>query len=120
VESNVLNNPNTDNNNEPGDIYTRVSEVVKKKVNEIADYNVRHKLLKLKIDRKLLKKPVMTVPYNVGMDTMLEQLIKDKFFEKKYESFCAADEIDNKINTYYIVSDVLLKEEYKEDKVILS
>lgn len=34
--------------------------------------NLKKKILKLKINRKLLKRPVMTIPYNVGMETMLQ------------------------------------------------
>lgn len=39
---------------------------------------MKDKFLLIKFNRNLLKKPVMTIPYNVGLDKLKNQLINDE------------------------------------------
>ena len=55
----------------------------------------------------------MTIPYNVGLNSMLEQLVSAEFFKKKFESL-----LDHNC-VYYIVSPDILKNEFKNETVIL-
>jgi DNA-directed RNA polymerase len=64
---NVL--PNIDNEELPNDVYQEVSKTVVDQIDKIKDVNLKNVLSKINIDRKLLKKPVMTVPYNVGLSS---------------------------------------------------
>nr|QWO71438.1 RNA polymerase [Termitomyces sp. T123] len=105
---------------EPGDIYQKVADTVVQSINNLNnewDILFKSKLKKLNITRKLLKRPVMTIPYNVGLVTMGEQIINDGFFIKKYDSFSK----DSKEKSFfYIVSPELVKDEYKGETIVLT
>jgi DNA-directed RNA polymerase len=60
------------------DFYAHCAEMVSKVIAEYPDQDVREKLLKIKIDRSLVKLPVMTIPYNIGLESLSEK-ITDKF-----------------------------------------
>lgn len=60
------------------DFYSHCAEMVSKVIAEFPDHDVREKLLKIKIDRSLVKLPVMTIPYNIGLESLSEK-ITDKF-----------------------------------------
>nr|QWO71412.1 RNA polymerase [Termitomyces sp. T28]QWO71415.1 RNA polymerase [Termitomyces sp. T60a]QWO71420.1 RNA polymerase [Termitomyces sp. T99]QWO71421.1 RNA polymerase [Termitomyces sp. T132]QWO71424.1 RNA polymerase [Termitomyces sp. T8] len=102
--------------NEPRDVYSQVAETVIKKINIVKDISYKEKLLKLNINRNLLKRPVMTIPYNVGLNTMGQQLISAGFFSRHTECmYKEKDTISSKICYFYSVSPNLIKEEFKGD-----
>nr|QWO71427.1 RNA polymerase [Termitomyces sp. K1Aa] len=114
---------------EPGDVYMKVAETVKTKISEIEkkDETFKDKLSKLNINRNLLKRPVMTVPYNVGLNTMGDQLIHAGFFKKHVESL--SKEKDKEIqdlkgkvpvHSFYTISPKIIKEEFKKEIITLS
>nr|QWO71425.1 RNA polymerase [Termitomyces sp. T73sscA] len=109
--------------NEPGDVYSKVAETVIQTIKTVNDFSFKEKLLKLNINRNLLKRPVMTIPYNVGLETMGKQLISAGFFTRYTESLCQEkdkDTIDSKICYFYSVSPNLIKEEFKGDIINFS
>jgi|GEM_PF-6805408 len=61
AESNVVSD-----NEEPKDVYATVALNVEEQIKELDDNNLKEKFLKIKFNRNLLKRAVMTVPYNVG------------------------------------------------------
>nr|QWO71435.1 RNA polymerase [Termitomyces sp. DKA64] len=133
---------------EPWDIYQKVANTVVKSINNLHNENekeweketekekkkekekekdilLQSKLIKLNITRKLLKRPVMTIPYNVGLITMGEQLLSEGFFIKKYDSFSKYSDSDSDSDSeeksyFYIVSPELLKDEYKGETIVLT
>lgn len=52
--------------------------MVTKIIAALPDQAMREKLLKIKISRKLVKIPVMTIPYNIGLESLQEK-ITDNF-----------------------------------------
>ena len=60
------------------DFYAHCAEMVLKVIEDFPEQDIRDKLLKIKIDRKLVKLPVMTIPYNIGLES-LSKKITDKF-----------------------------------------
>lgn len=66
------------------DVYESVANLVNNKIKFIKDINIKTKFLEIDFNRKLLKKPVMTVPYNVSLNSMTDQLIGEGFFEKRF------------------------------------
>jgi len=110
--SNVINVNNTEKddieNVNPGDVYQKVANTAIELINkEVKDVDLKNKFLKININRKLLKKPCMTVPYNVGLQTMHKDLISAGFFIKKVD---AADINKKDKTTFYIVSKELLND----------
>ncbi len=102
---------------EVGDVYSEVANTVLDRIDKIEDLTFKDKLLKMNIDRKILKGPTMTVPYNVGLDTMSKQILNDGFFTRKYDSL----DKDKNVKTYfYIISPKTLKDEYKGETIILT
>lgn len=65
-------------NRELNDFYGHCAEVVNRVISELDDKELREALIKLRIDRKLIKLPVMTIPYNIGLAHLTEK-ITDKF-----------------------------------------
>lgn len=63
------------------DFYAHCADMISKVIAALPEQDIREKLLKIKIDRKLVKLPVMTIPYNIGLETLTEK-ITDKF--RKY------------------------------------
>jgi hypothetical protein len=64
-------------NRELNDFYGYCAGVVNQVVSELED-NLKKPLSRLRIDRKLIKLPVMTIPYNIGLARLTEK-ITDKF-----------------------------------------
>ena len=60
------------------DFYAHCAEMVSKVIAALPDQDMREKLLKIKIDRKLVKIPVMTIPYNIGLESLTNK-ITDQF-----------------------------------------
>lgn len=56
------------------DFYAHCAEMVTKVIAELPEHDVREKLVKIKIDRKLVKLPVMTIPYNIGLESLTEKI----------------------------------------------
>jgi DNA-directed RNA polymerase len=79
INSNVI----SDNTDMPHDVYTEVANVINDIIETLEDQELKIILLKIIKNRKLLKGPVMTVPYNVGLQRMLDQLIAKGFFIQK-------------------------------------
>lgn len=68
-------------NNELSDFYSYCADVVKDVISDLSDECLREALQKVKIDRKLIKLPVMTIPYNIGMEGLTTK-ITDKFIPR--------------------------------------
>lgn len=60
------------------DFYGYCADIVRQAVAELPNKDVRGQLMKVKIDRTLMKLPVMTIPYNIGLEKLTEK-ITDKF-----------------------------------------
>ena len=56
------------------DFYGHCAETVLKVIDALPEHDIREKLLKIKIDRKLVKLPVMTIPYNIGLESLTEKI----------------------------------------------
>lgn len=61
------------------------AEMVTKIIAALPDQAMREKLLKIKISRKLVKLPVMTIPYNIGLESLQEKITENftKYFEEE-------------------------------------
>jgi hypothetical protein len=71
--------PNSEDQN-PFDLYSVVLAEIEKKVKKIIDENPLHVRLKyLKLDRKIVKRSIMTIPYNVTENGIVEHL-KEFFY----------------------------------------
>lgn len=68
------------------DFYGHCAETVGQVISELPDPQMRNKLGKIKIDRKLVKLPVMTIPYNIGLKSLTGK-ITDNFI-KSLEGEC--------------------------------
>ena len=53
-----------------------------KVIAEFPDLDVREKLIKIKIGRSLVKLPVMTIPYNIGLESLSEKITDN--FQKSF------------------------------------
>lgn len=62
------------------DFYGHCAETVTQVISELPDPEIRNKLGKIKIDRKLVKLPVMTIPYNIGLKSLTGK-ITDNFIK---------------------------------------
>ncbi|UYZ01848.1 DNA-directed RNA polymerase (plasmid) [Peribacillus frigoritolerans] len=60
--------------NKLNDFYAHCAEIVKQVISELPDENLRRVLSKIKIDRKLVKLPVMTIPYNIGLEGLTKKI----------------------------------------------
>jgi DNA-directed RNA polymerase len=63
---------------EPQDFYQHCATKVVECIEKLENTDLRDKLLQVNIDRKLLKIPVMTIPYNIKLESLTEK-ITDKF-----------------------------------------
>jgi DNA-directed RNA polymerase len=86
----------------PQDVYTDISVSVKESIQKIEDESLRNIFNKIKITRRLMKRPVMTIPYNVYLNSMQEQMVQDGFFIKKFESLTV-----NKGYSYTVNPDIV-------------
>lgn len=86
------------------DVYESVANLVNNKIKSIKDINIKTKFEQIDFNRKLLKKPVMTVPYNVSLNSMTDQLIGEGFFEKRFS------DLGGRKTYYYIVNNSILKD----------
>lgn len=83
-------------NHELKDFYAHCADIVKQVIAELPDKKLSETLSKVKITRKLVKLPVMTIPYNIGLESLTEK-ITDKF-KKRFD-----DIGDNKKKLLFIV-----------------
>src|SRR5882724_1161915 len=86
IELGKLSNVIANDEDIPGDVFTEISNSVKDTISNLTDDLLREKFKRLNITRSLMKRPVMTIPYNVSLNSMQEQLVSDGFFIKVYES----------------------------------
>ena len=61
-------------NRELNDFYGYCADVVNNVISELKDEKLRDSLSRLKVDRKLIKLPVMTIPYNIGLERLTEKI----------------------------------------------
>lgn len=61
-------------NHELNDFYGHCAEIVRNVIDGLADKRLRDCLGKVKIDRKFVKLPVMTIPYNIGLEGLTEKI----------------------------------------------
>ena len=66
------------------DVYKEIADHILDYISKLEDKELSNVLNKIDFNRKLLKKPVMTVPYNVSLESMKDQLIAAGFLQKKY------------------------------------
>src|SRR5882672_2943346 len=88
----------------PQDVYTNISISVKEYIQNIEDESLRNIFNKINITRQLMKRPVMTIPYNVSLNSMQEQLIQDGFFIKKFESLTVNKGFSYTVNPNIVVN----------------
>jgi len=79
IELGKLSNVIANDEDIPGDVYTEISNSVKDTISNLTDDLLREKFKRLNITRSLMKRPVMTIPYNVSLNSMQEQLVSDGF-----------------------------------------
>jgi len=60
------------------DFYSHCAEIVSAVIAKLPHKGIKKKLLNIKIERQLIKIPVMTIPYNIGLEGLTEK-ITDKF-----------------------------------------
>jgi DNA-directed RNA polymerase len=86
----------------PNDVYTLVANKVQILIEKEQDSDMKNKFLLINFTRKVLTKIVMTIPYNVGLEKLQDQLVKDEhnFFEKA----CIKDK-----GYYFIVNKAICK-----------
>lgn len=70
-------------NNELKDFYGHCAEILTQVIADLPDKKLRETLSMVKITRKLVKLPVMTIPYNIGLESLTEK-ITDKF-KKRFD-----------------------------------
>ncbi len=63
---------------EPADFYDYCAKRIVNVITELSDKKLSEKLSQVKIDRKLVKLPVMTIPYNIGLEALTSK-ITDNF-----------------------------------------
>lgn len=63
---------------DPQDFYEHCAKQVVKTISVMEDKSLADKLSQVKIDRSLVKLPVMTIPYNIGLESLTSK-ITDKF-----------------------------------------
>lgn len=83
-------------NNDLKDFYGHCAGILTQVIAQHPDKELRERLSMVKITRKLVKLPVMTIPYNIGLETLTEK-ITDKF-KKRFE-----DIGDGKKKLYFTV-----------------
>lgn len=67
----------------PFDLYSVALEEIKKNINKtIDDYPLYIRLKNLNLDRQIVKRSIMTIPYNVTVNGIVEQLKEFFYFEK--------------------------------------
>lgn len=74
-------------NDKPNDFYKYCADVVVDAIKSMTDIDMKTNLLKIKIDRSFVKLSVMTIPYNIKLESMSEQIMNkfEKIFEKDSE-----------------------------------
>ena len=110
----------SDRNDIPNDVYSYMVKKVNEKlfimINKSYEYS---KLDFLNINRKFIKRGIMTIPYGVNIRGITNQLIDDHFqFEKFVErkkTFTLKENIFNKKNVYFYLNN---KEIYCLGKII--
>jgi hypothetical protein len=100
--ANVVNNSDI-----PNDVYEIVGKNVLKELNNLPDSPMKDKFILINYIRKLLKRLVMVIPYNVGLEKMQQYLITMGFFEERIECYNHKEKHNIK---FYIVSKEICNE----------
>jgi DNA-directed RNA polymerase len=70
------------------DLYNYAAQIIQKEIDKIETNSKYSNLLKIKVTRSLVKKSVMTIPYNISLNGVQEQIIdqttKIKELNKEY------------------------------------
>ncbi len=75
----------SDTSLDPYDLYMDCVDLIRQNIkNGVSKYPVYASLLKLRVDRKLIKRSIMTIPYNVTPIGIREQL--EEHFDKKWSN----------------------------------
>ncbi|KAJ3220453.1 DNA-directed RNA polymerase [Clydaea vesicula] len=79
--------------NNPSDIYTIIANNLEKSLSNISPFN------KLNIDRKFIKKSIMTIPYGVTIIGMVNQIAENAIsFNKSNKTYCFLSKNNNVIS----------------------
>jgi DNA-directed RNA polymerase len=94
---------------EPYDLYSIVLDEINKKIVKLVEEDSKHILLKkLNLDRKLVKRSIMTIPYNVTLHGVVDHL--QEFFKKEWkDKNLLYKPIDSKHGTGYITQSDIFK-----------
>jgi DNA-directed RNA polymerase len=109
IELGKLSNVIANEENIPEDVYTEISLCVTDSISKLKDEKLRELFKRINFTRNLMKRPVMTIPYNVSLNSMQEQLISDGFFRKTYESLNHPDR--QNFYSYTVNPDLVLNNE---------
>ena len=92
---NIYTTKDNPENELPEDFYTYALKLIQQKLNESKNENLKN----IKLSRKIIKKSVMTIPYNISLsgvgEHMEEHFPKKKGFLKYYSYFVSASETIN-------------------------
>lgn len=61
----------------PQDFYQVCADYIIDFIDNLEDIELKNKLSQIKIDRKFVKKPVMTIPYNISLEGLTDQILND-------------------------------------------
>lgn len=98
MKTNVIGNAEE----KPQDFYQEVANSINETLSNEKNVKLKNKFSKLIIDRKFMKRPVMTIPYNVGLNTMTKQLVEQGFFNLKWESLDKLKTCFYEVNPDYV------------------
>lgn len=116
----------------PNDIYTYFIDIIKETISKYGNDHKMKELMYMKVDRQMLKKIIMTIPYNATVVTIVEQLMESSInriklepVNKKYKWEFESENINNKIylnqkNLYELGNKIQkrIKEEYETLKIV--
>jgi len=109
IELGELSNVIANDEEIPQDVYTDISVSVKESIKKIEDESLRNIFNKIKVTRQLMNRPVMTIPYNVSLNSMQEQLVQDGFFIKHFESLTVNKGFSYTVNPDIVNNNEVLK-----------
>ena len=94
----------------PKYFYNECANIVKNEIRKLPDNEFKDKIIKIKIDRTLMKLPVMTIPYNININGLSEAVAE------KFKRFT----VNKKL--YFEIPNDLLREEFQNSgiKIILN
>lgn len=94
-------------NHELKDFYGHCAEIVKEVIAEHRDKKLSERLSKVKITRKLVKLPVMTIPYNIGLESLTGKITEK--FEKRFDEIDGTKKVTYTVPGEYTVDGVPLE-----------